>query len=874
MVPRHQADAAGAEELLVDRVAWASIRLVRFVGHYCVANLRMADRSLSIGFAAFLFALLNFVEPTAANAQQSQTWCAAPNSSGSPRSGATNLDWLFEIPRYHSQIEIVYARATEAIAATDPSAGTIDVVGMDPLAVEAECSDIRTYVDSVLRPELARYPGAPDSWIKRANIKRIVLTRGLEVVVGGTASKRAAIADSNFSASTANTLFLDIYGGSKARSSTSAYKRHVFHHELFHLVDQVALGEFGRGGFFRSAAAQALDDSWKHLNPSRFGYSRASTVVESLFHPSNHDGFISGYAQYALAEDQAELFAILMVDDYKFYNVKADGTYPRLQTALKEEVSKRAGQTTSYIPLLSKIYRLSRCTLALYDEVLSTKYARVEADGLISSQTPPRFCEADLAIALVLDVSGSMQEENRLARAVAAAKANIQAMDDETMMSISAFSSSSRVVMSNTAAMNARQSAVAALNSLRPLQRTNIESGLDDGYGQLIASAAPNCAIILLTDGANNIGDPMRAVARFNSRTTGCDVSIESVGLGQDADATALKALSASTGGSYWPASSSNVAGIYQRIAAKVRNESTIVDSTEILGAGDTVELNMTIAPGTTSLGGFTSWQGSTLQATLVDPQGKELAEEEILAADGRYEISETTGLLTLPNPAPGDWKVRLHWSEPPSEPEAVSIVMTDRSPVATNFLAFEPEYKEGQVVKIRVQAAEVKNSSRIPLEDASISVEIQLPPGAGSASGSTGGGTGNPLLRTKEPGLLRGASVSKPTVIRSLDLSLEPSDPRVRSTDASFSAEFSESGYPGPYIVRATIRGKLSDGTPVEKVISSSFQVGPLANNTVRTSAMHNALLRTKRNAALQGGRSSSGGLLKASKPKNPLLR
>lgn len=815
----------------------------------------------------------SFATPAVAVAQQTSNWCASSDSSGK-----SNLDWVFEVPEFRSGLEVTYVSTSESIASSNPLAGVIHVVGIDVLGSDNKCSDLRRYVTDVLNPELLRYSVQDDRWIGRAGVKRIILTGGLKVVIPGSAQTpndsrevRAAIPDSNFTAPEANTLYLDIYAEGKA-GSTIAYKKHVFHHELFHLVDQIALGEFDKTGYYRSSTGKSLDEAWVALNPLGFSYGSSGEAFHT-FHPSNHDGFVSGYGQDALKEDQAELFAILMADGFKFYSYKQGED---LQSALKSEVLKRQGKTIPHAPLLSKLYRLANCTLPAYTEVLSGYYKSVlrEAD-LDSTQDSPTSCSADLAVALVIDVSGSMQEDNRLVRAVAAAKANIRAMEDQTLMSISAFSSTSRVVMPNTPAGQARQNAIVALDSLRPLQKTNIESGLDDGYSQLILSKAPNCSIILLTDGANNIGDPSRAVVRFKNRSSGCRGSIESVGLGKGAYPPELIALSKSTGGSYWPASSSNVGSIYQRIAAKVRNESTILDSVDLLGEGESVELAMKIAPGTSLLGGSFSWQGSTLQTTLVDPQGHEFGEKEILAASGRYEVSDTTALLTLPNPAPGDWKVRLHWSEPPDHPEVVHIVITDRSAVATNFLAFEPEYREGQSVQIRIQAAEVQGTSRIPLEAASVSVEIQLPPGAGAANGETGGASGsvNPLLRTKKPGLLSNQNVPKATVTRRLDLMREPFAAGVQAIDASFAAEFLESGAPGPYIVRATIRGKLSDGTTVEKVIYSSFQVGPLANNSMRTAAMHNVLLRSKHNSLLQGKPGSGGSLLEVPKTKNPLL-
>lgn len=464
-----------------------------------------------------------------------------------------------------------------------------------------------------------------------------------------------------------------------------------------------------------------------------------------------------------------------------------------------------------------------------------------------------------LAVALVVDVSGSMKEDGKLPSAVAAAKANIVSMVADTVMSVSSFSDSARLVIANAPAGQAESGAFAALNGLTPSGGTNIESGLDMGYGQLIASGAPNCTIVLLSDGKNNIGDPQRAVARFQQRTTGCTGAIEAVGLGEDADAVALKSLANSTGGSFWPASSRNLASVYQKIGAKTRNESTTLDSTDMLGAGETVELDLVVGADTTTLGGFWSWEGSRLEAEFIDPSGARFSEAEIRAAGGRYEVSETTALLKLPNPTPGKWKVRLRWSEPPVAKEAVSLVITDGSPIVASFLSFDPEYAVGAPVRVRVQAAEVVRGGkgREPLRNATVSVEIQKP----VAEPPKPSKPENLLLRKKRPE----PPPKVPRVTRAVSVTREAPPEGAPTYDATFSGEFAETDAPGPYIATATIRGTLSDGTQIEKVIASSFQVGPLADNKVRTADMHNLnlLLRPRASSPLDARPRSGSSLL-----------
>lgn len=141
--------------------------------------------------------------------------------------------------------------------------------------------------EAIFQPEFARYPV---SFLKRIKLTRIVIGTSLAVM----GSPRAAYADID-----GQTLWLDAAAGARI----PVYGRHVFHHDLFHLIDAATPG---------IAQIQA---AWAKVNPRGFRYgdggwfmqgSNASTLRTDLL------GFLTEYATSDLDEDRAEVFGHLM----------------------------------------------------------------------------------------------------------------------------------------------------------------------------------------------------------------------------------------------------------------------------------------------------------------------------------------------------------------------------------------------------------------------------------------------------------------------------------------------------------------------------------------------------------------------------------
>ncbi|MEI6106426.1 MAG: putative zinc-binding metallopeptidase [Opitutae bacterium] len=152
-------------------------------------------------------------------------------------------------------------------------------------------SDIDIYL-FLFRKEFGKYPG---DLFGLAGLKRVVFCREL----GLSGQARAAIGDSE-----TGTLYLDV----RSAVYSESYRRKTIHHEFYHLIDTASRDTPG-------------DADWVALNPKGFVYGSATPITPGdnkgaqLTHPA--PGFVTGYAMTALAEDKAEIFANLMVNDLK-----------------------------------------------------------------------------------------------------------------------------------------------------------------------------------------------------------------------------------------------------------------------------------------------------------------------------------------------------------------------------------------------------------------------------------------------------------------------------------------------------------------------------------------------------------------------------
>ncbi len=141
-----------------------------------------------------------------------------------------------------------------------------------------------------------------------------------------------------------------------------------------------------------------------------------------------------------------------------------------------------------------------------------------------------------LALTLVVDVSGSMKEQNRLELVKHAMRQLVSQLDARDSISIVAFSSDSRLMLPMTSAAK-RDLIESAINPLQPDRGTNTEAGLRMGYEQALAAISKNTInrVVLLTDGVANEGitDP-NVISQGVERQRKAGIYLNTIGVGMN----------------------------------------------------------------------------------------------------------------------------------------------------------------------------------------------------------------------------------------------------------------------------------------------------------------------------------------------------
>lgn len=161
-----------------------------------------------------------------------------------------------------------------------------------------------------------------------------------------------------------------------------------------------------------------------------------------------------------------------------------------------------------------------------------------------------RESSPDLWLSLVMDVSGSMNDDNKLAQAQAAAKAFVGRLRPRDRTSIVTFSDKVVLQQQPTGDVNALRRAIDGLQAKGP---TRMNDGLARGIAELQrARQGARRAAILLSDGEDT--DSQAELAPVVRTAAQEGIPIYTIGLGADARADVLRGIAAETGGRFYAA--------------------------------------------------------------------------------------------------------------------------------------------------------------------------------------------------------------------------------------------------------------------------------------------------------------------------------
>jgi Ca-activated chloride channel family protein len=125
--------------------------------------------------------------------------------------------------------------------------------------------------------------------------------------------------------------------------------------------------------------------------------------------------------------------------------------------------------------------------------------------GLQGRYVAPEYREPAFLI-FVIDVSGSMDMENRLGLVKESLAVLVNELNEDDRIAIVVYSNNSRVVLNPTPASET-QTIMAAINALRPEGSTNVDAGLRLGYqlAEEYMRPAEITRVIVLSDGVANV---------------------------------------------------------------------------------------------------------------------------------------------------------------------------------------------------------------------------------------------------------------------------------------------------------------------------------------------------------------------------------
>ncbi len=190
--------------------------------------------------------------------------------------------------------------------------------------------------------------------------------------------------------------------------------------------------------------------------------------------------------------------------------------------------------------------------IAIYAEQPAPHYLEVlitasQETGTIRKRLP-------LNLALVIDTSGSMRDENKLNSVKQAAIALVNRLRPEDRLAIVSYDTQAKVVLPSSP-VRVNQEARWLIQSLRADGGTNLGAGLIEGYHQLREFAGPKIIsrVLLLSDGKANVGITSSAeLSRMVLQEADAGISLSTFGVGLDFNEDLMAALSESGRGMYY----------------------------------------------------------------------------------------------------------------------------------------------------------------------------------------------------------------------------------------------------------------------------------------------------------------------------------
>lgn len=187
------------------------------------------------------------------------------------------------------------------------------------------------------------------------------------------------------------------------------------------------------------------------------------------------------------------------------------------------------------------------------DEISRNQREAVLQIGFTTPSVNERTNLRPLNLALVIDKSGSMADEDKMSRVKESLRTMLDKLREDDIVSIIVFDTDAQVLFPARAIGNG-DAIRNTIESIQPNGSTNLHAGLMLGYREAQKNFEKDATnrVILLTDGIANVGtvDPQR-IAAESSEYNGRGVELSTIGVGLDLNNDLLRTLAKSGRGLY-----------------------------------------------------------------------------------------------------------------------------------------------------------------------------------------------------------------------------------------------------------------------------------------------------------------------------------
>jgi Ca-activated chloride channel family protein len=177
-------------------------------------------------------------------------------------------------------------------------------------------------------------------------------------------------------------------------------------------------------------------------------------------------------------------------------------------------------------------------------------------------------------LSLVIDISGSMRNENKMAGAREGAKAFVDLLDPTDNLTLIAFDDRQDVLFENVNVGEKRQEIKNKLDLLLPRGGTALFDSIAFATGRMKIDPKRINALVVMTDGQDTDSTRYKSAAALMDGIAGIkegsqapQISLFSIGYGSDADAKVLGTIAQRGGGKYSSGNTTDIQAVFRDIA-------------------------------------------------------------------------------------------------------------------------------------------------------------------------------------------------------------------------------------------------------------------------------------------------------------------